>query len=121
LQLADEKIPLPQLVGKGGFYVADPIHESDPVHDPEFRAAFEHVDGSIKNKVLKALQRSTPVTSGALSPALGWFLALCMLAAIATCFMQSNGCFQPRESRAQQYWEKQLQERRARPLPATAV
>ena len=38
------------------------------------------------------------VTSGALKPALGWFLALCMLSAIATCFMHSNGCFQPRVS-----------------------
>ena len=43
--------------------------QSDPLHDPDYREAFLHVDGSITEKVLMMLQEHSPVSSGvSLSP-----------------------------------------------------
>ena len=38
--------------------------ESDPLHDPDYREAFLHVDGSITEKVLMMLQDHNPVSAG---------------------------------------------------------
>ena len=40
------------------------MQESDPMHDPDYREQFLHPDGSIKESVLKLLQKHNPVGAG---------------------------------------------------------
>mmetsp|Transcript_12122 Transcript_12122/g.26026 ORF Transcript_12122/g.26026 Transcript_12122/m.26026 type:complete len:170 (-) Transcript_12122:98-607(-) len=95
--------------------VDDPLRAGDPVHTIEFKEQFEHVDGTITHEVLNLLQLHKPVSAGAMPPILGIFMAACLLASVAACYMFGNQCFKPREGRSVDMVLQQIHQHHARP------
>jgi len=74
------------------------FQQSDPLHDPDYREAFLHVDGSITEKVLMMLQEHSPVSSGALSPVVGWIIFLIICTGMLYLWMVAQKCNDPRSN-----------------------
>jgi len=76
----------------------DPYRAGDPIHDEEFKAAYEHVDGSVNEKVLNMLHHFKPVQSGALPEWAGVFIFTFILGCSLLTYMFASGCFSVRVS-----------------------
>jgi hypothetical protein len=70
------------------FPVVRDTQESDPLHDPDYREAFLHVDGSITEKVLMMLQEHSPVSAGVRPPR--FCLTLCLSTSITGSFRKGD-------------------------------
>uniref|UniRef100_A0A6U4JEB6 Uncharacterized protein n=1 Tax=Hemiselmis andersenii TaxID=464988 RepID=A0A6U4JEB6_HEMAN len=76
----------------------DPYRAGDPIHDDDFKAAYEHVDGSINEKVLSMLHHFKPVQSGALPEWAGVFLFFVVFGCSLLTYMFASGCFSVRDN-----------------------
>lgn len=72
--------------------------EGDPIHDEEFKAVYEHVDGSVNEKVLNMLHHFKPVQSGALPQWAGVVIFMFILGCSLLTYMFASGCFSVRVS-----------------------
>eukprot|EP00283_Hemiselmis_rufescens_P026893 CAMPEP_0173441766 /NCGR_PEP_ID=MMETSP1357-20121228/24132_1 /TAXON_ID=77926 /ORGANISM="Hemiselmis rufescens, Strain PCC563" /LENGTH=124 /DNA_ID=CAMNT_0014407365 /DNA_START=38 /DNA_END=412 /DNA_ORIENTATION=+ len=77
---------------------SDPYRAGDPIHDEDFKAAYEHVDGSINEKVLSMLHHFKPVQSGALPEWAGVFLFFMVFGCSLLTYMFASGCFSVRDN-----------------------
>jgi len=77
---------------------SDPYRPGDPIHDEEFKAAYEHVDGSVNEKVLNMLHHFKPVQSGALPEWAGVFIFTFILGCSLLTYMFASGCFSVRDN-----------------------
>mmetsp|Transcript_38537 Transcript_38537/g.94796 ORF Transcript_38537/g.94796 Transcript_38537/m.94796 type:complete len:122 (+) Transcript_38537:31-396(+) len=98
----------------------DPYREGDPLHEEEFKSAYEHVDGSINEKVLNMLHHFKPVQSGGLPEWAGVLVFLTVLGCSLLTYMFASGCFSVRDNFNTQRLEMERRLRNETPVASAA-